>query len=815
MDNQPPEENRPRNQPRNRGEREIDLDTPEGLKAAKKALGLGAITRVTVTKDDLERIYAGLSRYRNIEFTLSRDEMARILLDTTEARQVIEGWLTQIEEKEKYYTEEGENRVVKHKLDTALSWLDTIEYHTEINKQREDKKTKQEIIDEAHARTGVHDLRKAIASSDFKALEAYSTQVGMRALLLGFKTKQATIAFNTYQRFFDRYLYNYATTVADEKKGIEEQGGVYQVRVTPELITGHIRPAVKEEFRKNWELYGFSSEAEAIDAERIGYSVFTASQRKAVHVSKGHINNQFKFNTDGGYYRKPLENPDFLSDPDEILSNLYSPLEMQLIKWTRPSVQQQKVLDSIMKFMGNGNLHVGEQLFTDSLYIADLFTSGWRIKKALEAIEIRMKAATNFDSLTPEEKAKVSYRLDSLGLGMRLKFEKDKSMWLKAIARYRPLEILKDFVVDIDRHGNAKDKTARQKQIKEMFKRGEFRVGNRVFHHYVELEEALGRYAYPIYEKGLKSRDGTKRDWTTMRGVDVGTAGPQNTRENPFARADSDLIRDVVDRVNRNTFGDRRDPNRLEANEFIELYRKVQGVVQHQSTIEDMVNEMNGKHSYFFSRTMFVDDVPFDLLETEQELSDGTMDIPLSQKYNDIESGGRDAYRRIWNDTTAGFNASAAFMKGIFSTNVEGLYESLVEGANNMNQYAGKEPAMKLVYGVSGGWLKLAKADSLYGALGLQNKLPVATSDLEKWFGQGAPSLSREELFQASEKLKLIFGDITGEFPDVKEIEKRMSKEIGTGKLAMWLTRSKTLLFVIIIALVQQALKDLEEDTKE
>jgi hypothetical protein len=295
-----------------------------------------------------------------------------------------------------------------------------------------------------------------------------------------------------------------------------------------------------------------------------------------------------------------------------------------------------------------------------------------------------------------------------------------------------------------------------------------------------------------------------------MHSVDIGNAGVTGTGKrwlDNLRQKDQRIIEEVVGHVNS------LDPNNkknMDVATFKALYKKIQDFAGNEETVGQIIKEKGSRHAHFFARTLFVDDVPFDLLETK----DGDL-LPLSEFYNDIKGGGRDSYRRIWNDTASGSTANQAFTEAIESVDLETMLKKLAEGASAMNNYAGKAAGLEMAYGVAGGWLKCAQADTLAQFLGIHDKLPLPTSDLERWFGQGAPALGKEDVWKATEKLKMVFGDLTKEFPAVGKVESRMRQNLGIQQWKLWLIRSQSIALVVAMALITQMMKQMEADTKE
>lgn len=783
-----------------------------------------------------QRIQQEVEQNRAIGFTLNPDEMAQIISSPENARQVVEGWLSAMEANEQFFTSEGANHILENKVNISIAWLIYLKYPQEEGATPEQlalfQKEKRDIMEEATVRMDLHNIKRAIGQADLKLIGEFATKIGMHGLMNGFNIKHTQLAFNMYQRYFERHLYNYGKLKANEEKEIKSITGVFKDRISPQLINNAIRREVRDDLINNRELYGLTEE-EALIAERIGYSLFSASQRKGVHVSRGTIIAE-DFDEDSTHHRW-FKTQGFTSDPDEILDNLYNPLEFQLRKWSRPSKAQTKVLNEIMTFMGEGDLAAGEQRFIDSSYLADLFTSGWRIGYILESIKRRAEAH-KLSGENSETEEQFASRVQSIATAMRLKAgsghtakEDGIKKQLGNVAKYRPLELLKTYVVDIDRHAHqyktkSSQTEALRKKLRDMFDRGEFTSsgGTHKIAHYVELEEVLGRYIYPIYEKGMQGATWNNEQgkfesggWSRMRGIDIGK--PYES-DSIFAEENRTIITKVVEHINRQieTSGDQRAKDQmLTPDELINLYQKVQDFIGSAEAKDDIFKGRTLQHSQLFARTLYLDDVPLDKLSQQDQLSPDKVDLGLAGKFNDVRGGGRDSYRRIWNDTSSAFEANSEFMKAINSTKTDQLFESLMKGSHAMSGYGGKEPALELAYNVAGGWLKLALGDSVWRWIALHDKLPIKTSELERLFGEGAASLSLEETHHLVENLKLIFGDMTKDDHRVTHAFEHAEKALGISKARIWLSRSYIIMFVLALAAMAKLTDEIAEAIKE
>lgn len=809
------------------------LKNIRGTALQKNDPGIGQIDQVMENLAvESTRLRVPHGEYGSVQLTLTGSEISKMQGSFEGAEEVFESWVSAIEASN-IAAHETFNETNSHKFRTAMGWLPSIKYpFVKVNGEQntnpiEIEKRKKQMIDQFRFRIENHNMRIAMSHVDWKEVDYQSQRMGSACIFEAFRIKKANIAFNLYQRYFERYrlVYGKLEDQKDDQDRIIKVGekGVAKWRITPEAVED-IKQKVKTELRSSHKLYGFKDLEEAEVAARIGYNLFESSMRMAVHVGRGQISRKEMEQVKG--YRNPYLEPPFQSDPDEILANLYNPKQFMIDKWTRFGDPQKEILKRIMSTLGDKDMDVGEQEFMNVLAIVDYFSSPWRIQNLYDAAKERIAEANGkkVGELKPTEEATIKEQLDTIGTGLWLqrespygatketelkkKMEKAEKRLINA-ARFRPLELLRAYAVTINSEGEEYSTGERHAAFQKMLEKGELNVGQVKINNYVKLEEVLGRYIYPIYEKAArapvtdmtkpatewKAAEGWRDYWKRIHGIDIA---------NPKDEADKKLIRDIVSYINQQ--GIIPENEKLTAEELQALYGKVQGFMLDKQTIADL--KTNRKHGHLYHKTLYMDDAPMGELEEEVE---GLTTI--SKKLYEIEGGRRDPYSRMWGDSSAAAITMEHLMNAMTARDPHTLVSELKELANPLTGYAGRPPFQKLAFNVASGWTELTKADALWAWTGLANKVPWATSEGERLFGLSWPALDPKERRAIYEQIKVVFGDLKAE-PGGKEIDAKVKARMGirNHQVALFAVRMIALMF--ILTMLQETLKEMEEEDK-
>lgn len=764
-----------------------------------------------------------------MSFSLTGEEIQLLTSGLDGARTAFEGWVSAIE-KTSFSSEEETNRTFYNRYSAAIGWLPLLakKYtNVVINKEvvtdpESIRNAVDQLIKEYRARIHIHNMKWAIETNDWKIVQGVSSNMGSASLFEGFHIKNISTALNLYQRYFDRYRFAYGKVKDKDLKGVTLW------RITPEAVA-LIKQEVKDELERNAQFYGITSDKadkkqaeeeiknEADRAANIGLNLFSTSMREGVHVARGLIARPDMEEVQG-YDRSLRKEPSFQSDPNEILTNLYNPLQFGIEKWARFGEPQKAILNKILLFLGKGDMSTGRQEFNNLLSIVDYFSSGWRIENINQAIEDRMLAVAKKNKgldLTDDEKKAIKKaikeRVDTLATGLWLQWQnpfkqddpkdilkhpekrgenlrKGKER-LKAVAQYRPLELLKAYSVTIDHEGKAYSTGEVQNKFQEWLKSGRLKtIKGLAIDNYVRLEEVLGRYIYPIYEQAMQ------RGWDTIHGIDIGNAGNNE---------DQQLITKTVNKINEQGGFDGKQ--QLSVEDLQSIYNQLQEFLLKEETINDLAT--NPRQAYLYDRALYIDDAPLGKLEEKvnNEI------IPISVKLFTMEGGRRDPYARMWGDTSNSAVVLEHGMNAMISRDPESLMKELHEAMAAQTGYAGRPPYIKFLYSIAEGWLKLAKADPLLAFVSLQNKLPFATSEFEKLFGLAAPSMAPQELRQLYEKMQLILGKPQDE-PGGKDIDTRIKKGLGIEEYKIALAILCKVAFLIIIFMLKQQLEEMEKE---
>lgn len=745
-----------------------------------------------------------------VAFSLTGDEIKMITSGIEGARQALEYWVSQIE-KTNHPAEDHRNQYFYRAYTTTIGWLPLLarKHYTHIvidgrvvTDREEIAKAVDELIKEFTIRIHTHDMKWVIEQNDWQKLQPVANTYSTAALIGGFAIKNIKTAFDLYQRFFERYRFAYGQL---EREGGEVLKGVSLWRINPEIVA-KIKEDVIAELTLNKEFYGVASDEEARRVANVAFNLFSVSMREAVHVARGQVVRQALKNDPSylGQQRDLTKEASFQSDPNELLVNIYNPLQFAIEKWSRFGEPQKALFEKILLFLGQEDMERGRQEFNSLAAIVDFFSSGWRIDEVTKAIDKRLRyfGVTVNGVHREETEEERKRRLDSLATGLMLQWknpmrlddpnkpaERGKNLAegkerLRLVAYYRPLELLKAYAVTIDKDGKPYTTGAVQDKFQAMLKNGEFKTSDgTVIDNYVLLEEVLGRYLYPIYEKAMAV------GWDRLHGINVARAGTD--ADNPFDAEDYQLIVEVVDKINSR--GGFNPKLKLNVASLQSLCSKIQDFLLEEETINDLAT--NGRHSHLYHRALYIDDAPLEKLE---EAVDGI--IPLSVQLFTAEGGRRDPVARIWGDTAAAALVQEHGMNAMMARTPEELLKELQEAMGAQTGYAGRPPYLKFLYSIGAGWLKLAKADALVAFLGLQDKLPFATSEFERLFGLAAPAEAPQDLRNIYEKMRLILGNPQTE-PGGADLDTRFRDELGIQnyKIAMLVLSKVASIFLIFI----------------
>ncbi len=761
----------------------------------------------------------GQGELGGISFTLSGDEIKLILSGLAGARKALEYWVSQIEATN-YRSNEPMNQSFLNRYLATIAWLPLlaeshyveVEVNGHVTRDKEEiRKAVYELINEFRARIHIHDMQWAIETTNWELIQHVANDMGSATLFEVFKIKGVATAFNLCQRLFDRYRFAYGQVEGSQRTGVALW------RITPEVVA-LIKEDLVEELVNNRIFYGFASEAEARRVANIGLTLFNASMREGVHVARGAVRRPNLVELPESQ-RSLRKEPAFQSDPNEVLVNLYNPLQFMIEKWTRFGEPQEKLLNKILEFLGEGDIMVGRQKFNNLIAIVDYFSSGWRIINIYEATQDRLKFfGLRVNGVAREKTAEIlKRRLDSLSTGLLLQrdnpFSKGKTEAetqaniargkerLKLAAKYRPLALLQAYGVTLDYNGNeystdCPGKPAVHARFKQLLASGQLRTsGGLVITNYVTLERVLGRYIYPIYEKAMA------KDWAEIHGIDIGHAGSE--ADNPFDQEDQQLIRETVDAINQQA--NIPAAEKFTAEDLQQIYRQLQDFLLHPDTINDLAT--NSAHSHLYDRALYLDDAP--LAKLQEKVSRDI--IPISQKLFVMEGGRRDPYARMWGDTASAYHVLEEAMGAITSRDVGEFFDHLKKAMGYQTGYAGRPPYLNFLFNIGAGWLSLTKVPQLFTFFDLYKLLPLPFSQYQQLFGLAAPAQSTEDLRRLYEKMTLLLGHPQSE-RGIAALDQRFKKELGIEgyKVAqIMLTRLAIMvLFFVLQAMAKQASED-------
>ncbi|MBI2029004.1 hypothetical protein HYT02_01165 [Candidatus Gottesmanbacteria bacterium] len=825
-----------------------------GRQMVKNTDEVGALSQLDAALNSVNewsrQLVSGLGRNElgAVSFSLNGYEIGKIVSGLEGAREMFEVWVSAIEARDKM-SHEDVNQGLLNRFWTAAAWFSTLDYTDERYGSKENvEKLKNALINEFRTRLELHNMKQAMANTEEQVIIQESMRIGSATIFEGFRISKAEIAVNLYQRLFERYRFRYGSVeeVWSEKdfklvkriqkiegkdgfvkvydddkkdfivvKGKEDDDqlkaqylpkGVALDRITQAQLP-EIRNAVQKELVTNYHMYGFSNKAEALTADKVGFNVFRASMRMAVHVSKARVN-RAAMESDKGYRELRKENT-FESDLDEVLVNQYNPWQYSIEKWYRMGRAKYAIFKRVMELMGDGDVEVGHQKVINALSIPDYFSSGWRIQTVFEALEKRLviseiakeKSRLGKTELNGEEtdraKKAAKARMATLATGLKMQWKKEdeKKEAAGMVAKYRPLELVKAYAVNYNERGNPYSSGAQQKKFQDMLKTKKFDIAGIEIRDYIRLEEVLGKYIYPIYEKAMNPIDEHGHfDWRSLEGIDIA---------NPKTEAHKAIINQVVSLVNENN-----PEYRLEVDELKLLYRKVQEFVSSKDTIDDIVD--NKRNDQMHHKTLFVDDAPLGAME-EQMINPDGIDLPkISKTFFETEGGRRDPYARMWGDTFTATQAQTHMWNAMDARDHAKLTEELAGVASTLVSYGGRDPYMYLSAHIGAGWLDFARADMTWGTIGLANKVPWATSKFERLFGLAAPAMSREEVKGVWERLKLGLGEYKYENETAEQVDKKMTGLLGLQKWKLGYSMLKSIALIALVAMMQAILKEQE-----
>lgn len=475
-----------------------------------------------------------------------------------------------------------------------------------------------------------------------------------------------------------------------EQADLSEIGGIFAVKA----IEGETEPDRKKRI-----------EADVRRAVRTAFDILVSSQRMAVIVARG---------------KHLTENDAYFSDPASGPLNVYNLEELLTEKFGIFNVQEQELLRQMKLDMADNHLKknklgvhsmseeeredLGKRLFRDLFAVPDFFTSGWRIKGVVDALEERLG----------KEKAK------EFALFMRLRNSKNKlededkkklpedqpelkrDVWNK-IAKYRPEEIMRLFrerdqgrLVNLD------------KEILEIDDLLQSEEGETV---YDKFKHKYGKALNTLREQGFEKDAPEQTDMANL------TAGQK------------ELVRKLL-------IGDPEAGDKV-----VKIFTKMQERIGKENMIDDLMTD--SKFEDIYTRTLVLDDALLNKLELDTW--NGEAVTPLSKRYGADQGG--DALVRVWNDTANAIKAGQSLIGFIKTENGEKRGEQALAFADAAAQYNGEQNRAKIVRFTMGTFLNLSKQDFMWDALGV-GKLPFrrAMSKIEEIYGPQAHPMSRDEL---------------------------------------------------------------------
>lgn len=494
-------------------------------------------------------------------------------------------------------------------------------------------------------------------------------------------------------------------------------------------------------------------------AVRTAYDVFASSQRMAVLVARG----------------KRLEgNEAYFSDPASGPLNVYNIEDLLYEKFDLYNIHDQEFVERMKLEIADDHLKgkqinpatltkdekldLGKRLFRDLFAVPDFFSSGWRIEGVLDALNDRF-GIENAGDLALFLRLKLNPDKKSVGIGkeeydrvvqdlVKDLIEKDKTkskqeyieligkdskayrkyIW-KKISLYRPEEIIRLFR---ERAGS---------EIDQLFQQESFRRSG--VNNYDEFKSKYGKVLRVIREKELQK------------------AIPAQTDMSNLSEEQTNIINLAL--------------GNGEGQNVMSMFRGMQGYIDQNGLIDSLLEDT--RFTDIYARTILLDDAILERLEVAKNDF-----VPLSKRYAADQGG--DALVRSWNDHENAIKASQALIHFIKSEDPEERIKASLEFAERAGDYNGQSQRGKAVRFTAGTFLKLSKKDYFWDMVGLETGLlrtPVA--DIQRIYGPQAKSMSRDELRDKLDKIRLVLVTELGKkFRNLTNEEKKNNKDYLTAR---------------------------------
>lgn len=541
--------------------------------------------------------------------------------------------------------------------------------------------------------------------------------------------------------------------------------------IKPELINKLQEDLIKEqlELRDKGGIFAGKEEADIRRATRTAFDIFVSSQRMAVIVARGN-------------HLKELDA--YFADPASGPLNVYNLEDLLTEKFGAFNIQEQELLRQIKLDMADDSLQkkgvnpksmsekeredLGKRLFRDIFAVPDFFSSGWRIKGVLDALEERlekenpkdfalfMRLRNSKNELTEEEKKKTPAERPELR----------RDVWDK-IEKYRPEEIIKLFR---DRDNDSL--------------RG-------LYSDLHNIDSDLSPTASEESER-ITTYDKFKRNYGKALSI---------LREKYFKNDVPKQINITELEKEQKELLDKALGSTEAADKAVKIFTKMKEYIDEKNMIGDLISDP--KFEDIYTRTLLVDDALLNRLESDKW---GEKSVtPLSEKYGADQGG--DALVRIWNDTGNAIKASQHLVKFIKTENGERRAEQSLEFADAAAQYNGEENRAKIVRFTMGTFLQLSKQGFVWDVLGV-GKLPFrkAMSKIEKIYGPQANPMSRDELRKNLDNLHSVLVFRAGDDPEkIKQAQKfytDLEKLLEVTGVDIAKRRAASLLFYLILAAI-------------
>jgi hypothetical protein len=500
-------------------------------------------------------------------------------------------------------------------------------------------------------------------------------------------------------------------------------------------------------------------------AGRTAYDVFVTSQRLGVLVARGKAYPDLR-----SYFSDPASGPLAQYNWEELSLkkwNLRGPEDMEMLEHMKRNVAMEWINANKANLQDKGFStdfteeqirDLGTRRIRDLFVAPDFLSSGWRIMGILGSLEERVIAKHEYEAkarklggtptpeqvnsspdLTPEEKeaARVSGKkaADNLALFFRLRYaevnfkesepkSETKEEVLGRIAKFRPEEIMRLY----------RERIYNDRLLSDRY--------NAVFQR-PEFAELLATVDSPekVYEAFKKKYGRVLRE----------------IRDESYLRYEAkDIGKDgfTPEEISKIEAEEGLGPG--EAEKLRSMIAAMTDFAANPQTTKEIVNYH--RFSDIYTRTINTDDGLLFDLENENLVdhikldSDGKPMVlqrnkftSLSQKYSTDQGG--DGYVRAWNDTAAGETVLKAFQKFVSTEEPEKRFEAAMEGAEASTGYLGFGGRARFIRHTIGAHLHLAKKDYFWEVVGL-DRLPfrLPASDLQRIYGPGAHSMSRDEI---------------------------------------------------------------------